>query len=436
MFLFHDFWKSSSFENVAWVRLWHDHSGAFVKRFGYVFDPVFLVSCALYALNRWLIKPHCGLPFFHNWFNDILLIPCALPPVLLTHRWLGLRATDQPPTAGEVAAHWVGWSVLFEVIGPHILPTTGDPWDVAAYGAGALGAFACWRFFYERTEQQSANFDGLAPYYGWMEWLLAGRKLQRCRGAFLHAITAPRNALIIGQGHGLFVTELLREYPEVQCTCVDSSARMLEEAQRRVRQGGLTEARVEFVHADILNWRPPPEKFDLIVTHFVLDCFPPEQLNGLLPKLCAAAEPGASWLLADFQEPAAGPAQWRARAIIEVMYIFFRWATGLRATRLTPPDGLLVRHGFALSRRRTFDWGLLHSDVWVRAERVLGGKVQDKFQEPLSPALSAPARGEREESLYIGPYCTLPRKTGAPKNSVRAADGSGDHFALASALKE
>ncbi|HTA30608.1 MAG TPA: hypothetical protein VK731_08975, partial [Candidatus Cybelea sp.] len=62
-----------------------------MRRFGYVFDLLFLVCCALYASNRWLIKPHCHLAFFHNWFNDVLLIPCALPPLLLAHRWLRLR---------------------------------------------------------------------------------------------------------------------------------------------------------------------------------------------------------------------------------------------------------------------------------------------------------------------------------------------------------
>jgi ubiquinone/menaquinone biosynthesis C-methylase UbiE len=337
-----------------------------VKRFGYVFDPLFLLCCGLYALNRWLIKPHCEIAFFHNWFNDVLLIPCALPPVLLTHRWLGLRRHDRPPTFGEVAAHWAGWSVLFEVIGPRIMPTTGDPWDVVAYGGGALMAVACWRRLYSGAETDSANFDLLAPYYGWMEWALAGRKLQRCRAAFLETIPAPRRALIVGQGHGAFVAELLGRHPAVRCTCVDSSARMLAEAGRRVREDAGEEARVEFVQADILEWEAPAEKFDLIVTHFVLDCFPPEQLDRLLPKLGAAAEPEALWLLADFREPAAGPAKWRARAIIEVMYLFFRWATGLPATGLTPPDSRLAGHGFSLSQRRTFDWGLLHSDLWVR----------------------------------------------------------------------
>jgi len=336
-----------------------------VKRFGFVFDPLFLLCCALYAANRWLIKPHCHIAFFHNWFNDLLLIPCALPPVLLTQYWLGLRTHDSAPTFGEVAAHVVGWSILFELIGPHLLPTTGDPWDAVAYACGGAAAYGWWRLAYAGPARDAADFDWLAPHYRWMEWLLAGTKLQRCRAAFLPAIPTPRRALVIGQGHGPFVAALLKAHPNVHCTCVDISARMLETAKVRLQAAGLEEARVEFVHADVLDWKPPGE-YDLIATHFVLDCFRPDQLDRVLSKLSAVAAPGASWLVADFQEPDAGPARWRARAILEMMYLFFRWATGLPASELTPPDVLLARHGFFLSQRRIFDWGLLHSDLWVR----------------------------------------------------------------------
>ncbi len=333
-----------------------------MRRFRYVFDPLCLFCCALYAANRWLIKPHCHIVFFHSWFNDTLLIPCALPPVLLAQRWLGLRAHDQFPTAGEIFAHWVGWSILFEWIGPHILPTTGDVWDAVAYGAGAIVAFGLWQ-----VADRPANFDWLAPHYRWMEWLLAGPKLQRCRAAFLPALAAPRNVLIVGQGHGRFVVELLRQYPEVRCTCVDSSRRMLDVTRQRLAAEGLDATRVEFVHADILEWTPPDRAYDVVATHFVLDCFRPEQLARVLPKLARAAAPEARWLLSDFNEPASGLARWRARVILEVMYVFFRWAVALPASKLTAPDSLLAQCGFQLRERRVFEWGLLHSDLWVQS---------------------------------------------------------------------
>ena len=110
-----------------------------------VADPLFLSCCALYVANRWLVKPHLSGAVFHDWFNDLLLIPCALPPLLLVHRWLGLRDHDGPPAWREVAAHLAGWSLLFEFAGPRLLGLgTGDPWDVIAYSTGALVALFSW----------------------------------------------------------------------------------------------------------------------------------------------------------------------------------------------------------------------------------------------------------------------------------------------------
>ncbi|MDB6112630.1 MAG: Methyltransferase type 12 [Pedosphaera sp.] len=201
-----------------------------------------------------------------------------------------------------------------------------------------------------------------------MERVLAGRKLHRCRTAFLKSIPVPRNALLLGEGNGRFLAELLRRYPATHCNCVDGSARMLDCARNRLRAEGLGIDAVEFVQADILDWSPPRKAFDLIVSHFFLDCFRPDQLQHLVPRMAGAAGPGAQWLLADFREPSSGLAKWRARLILRSMYLFFRHAARLPATQLTPPDAFLVEQGFELVGRRVFDWGLLHSDQWVKMD--------------------------------------------------------------------
>lgn len=113
--------------------------------FRYLGDRLFLVSCLLYGVNRWMIKPQVSPGFFHSYFNDLLLVPCALPLMLLLHRKLDLRAHDGPPTAGEIALHLAIWSVLFELAGPRWMAhTTADPRDIAAYAAGALLAGLWW----------------------------------------------------------------------------------------------------------------------------------------------------------------------------------------------------------------------------------------------------------------------------------------------------
>ena len=59
--------------------------------FGYWRDRLFLVAVAAYGINRWGLKPRLPSPFLHGHFNDLLLIPAALPVVLWVQRRLGLR---------------------------------------------------------------------------------------------------------------------------------------------------------------------------------------------------------------------------------------------------------------------------------------------------------------------------------------------------------
>lgn len=117
-----------------------------MKRFGYLRDPLFLTACASYALNRWWLKSHVHSAFLHGQFNDCLLIPCALPLVLWMQRRLDLRRHDDFPSIGEIAFHVAIWSVLCEVIGPHLMRTTGDARDVLAYAAGGFIAWLWWRW--------------------------------------------------------------------------------------------------------------------------------------------------------------------------------------------------------------------------------------------------------------------------------------------------
>jgi ubiquinone/menaquinone biosynthesis C-methylase UbiE len=48
-----------------------------------------------------------------------------------------------------------------------------------------------------------------------------------------------------------------------------------------VDAAGLGVEGIQFVQADILEWTPPSREFDLVATHFVLDCFRGEQLEEL-----------------------------------------------------------------------------------------------------------------------------------------------------------
>jgi ubiquinone/menaquinone biosynthesis C-methylase UbiE len=212
----------------------------------------------------------------------------------------------------------------------------------------------------------SMSFDRIAPHYRWMEFVLAGEKLQRCRTAFLDLVGAPKDVLILGEGHGRFLLECRRRIPSALITCVDSSERMLAVARQRLKRTGLPEERVRFVHADALSWNGSAAAADLLVTQFFLDCFRADQLGPLVARLASLSKPEAAWLVADFQAPAGGIPRLRACLLLNAMYAFFRTVTRLPASHLTNPDSFIQRHGFTLRKRIESEWGLLRSDLWTR----------------------------------------------------------------------
>jgi len=210
------------------------------------------------------------------------------------------------------------------------------------------------------------NFDRLSVHYPWMELVFAGGLMQRCRTRFLSRITHCQHGLLVGEGTGKFLATLLRVNPQIRVTCVEKSAGMIQQMRRRLRTESLDASRVQFKEMDALDWPPTGNQYDLVATHFFLDCFRGEQLERLVSSLAASAQPGAFWLLTDFREPECGWRRWRAKILLAMLYAFFKATTRISASRLTPPDAYLARSGFRLRERRLDSFGFAHSDIWER----------------------------------------------------------------------
>jgi ubiquinone/menaquinone biosynthesis C-methylase UbiE len=211
------------------------------------------------------------------------------------------------------------------------------------------------------------SFDAVAPWYRALETVAFGNALQRCRVACLGEVQSPRRALIVGEGDGQFLCELVRLHPDLEVDCVDASERMLSLAQKRVERE-LPERldRVRFLKRDITSWAPPENHYDLVVTHFVLDCFPAAELAGVIKSLSRSTKPGAAWLLADFRLPDRGFARLRTRVWLAAMYQFFRLTARIQASELIDPTPLMQSEGFALVRQHLFRHGMLKSELWRR----------------------------------------------------------------------
>lgn len=112
-------------------------------------DPVFLGALALYGLGRLVLRPWLGLPWLDAYGNDVLLAGVVVPPITWARQVLGLRTTAGPPEGHEVVLPVLVIAVVFELIVPAVLPGHpagyADPYDLAAYAAGAALALLLWR---------------------------------------------------------------------------------------------------------------------------------------------------------------------------------------------------------------------------------------------------------------------------------------------------
>jgi ubiquinone/menaquinone biosynthesis C-methylase UbiE len=143
------------------------------------------------------------------------------------------------------------------------------------------------------------NFDLIARFYPLLEQIVFGSTLNMARRFFIPRVTEGNKILLIGEGNGRFLFETMKETSPASVTVVDSSARMLAAAARRIATVNRS-SRIELIHADILEWRSPAAHYDRIVTHFSLDLFPRYRIRRIVEKISRLATEDTLWINVDF----------------------------------------------------------------------------------------------------------------------------------------
>lgn len=216
-------------------------------------------------------------------------------------------------------------------------------------GAPTLGRVAC--------------FDRIARLYRPMEYLSFGLLLERCRFFHLPCLAAARHALVIGDGDGRFLARLLAANRQLCADAVDASPAMLR--LLAARTAGCIGVRLNMFCTDARAFTPPAGDYDLVVTHFFLDCLTHAEAASLIDRMRPHLAPGALWLVSEFQVPATGRfAPAFARMLIAGLYAAFRLLTGLRVRQIPSWRKLLATAGF--NRKATHSWlaGMLVSELW------------------------------------------------------------------------
>jgi SAM-dependent methyltransferase len=208
------------------------------------------------------------------------------------------------------------------------------------------------------------SWNHVARWYRALEYAVYGRSLERCRRHFMASITGARRVLIIGDGDGRFLADLAAAAPNALIDALDASSAMTALARRRVERARRPKASVQFQCADIEKAHLRPAAYDLIVTHFFLDCFDERRLASVVQHIANAARPEALWLVSEFREPPQGIWKFAGRFLMAVMYLFFRLTAGLEARRVPHYAPLLESTGFHFEKRHTFWHGFLVSELW------------------------------------------------------------------------
>ncbi len=213
--------------------------------------------------------------------------------------------------------------------------------------------------------QAEANFDLIAKPYRWLEYLTFGRALQKTRLHYLPALLNSRNALILGDGDGRFTAALLAANPNITIHAVDISAAMLQLLRHRcesITPNSTQHLRTQQANALTL---PLNATYDLIVTHFFLDCLTQPELESLVPRIANHMQPGALWLLSDFHIPT-NLAKLPARLLVRALYLAFRILTNLRTTHLPDHAAPLQRSGLTRVSQHHRVSGILTTELWRR----------------------------------------------------------------------
>jgi tRNA (cmo5U34)-methyltransferase len=198
------------------------------------------------------------------------------------------------------------------------------------------------------------GYNRIAPVYDWLARLVFGRSIIRSQTIFLDQLKDCRSVLVLGGGTGWWLNELLKKYPYLDITFVDSSSEMIRRAKMKLEFN----YRVEFVHSTIEEFQNS-RKYDGIILYYFLDLFSEENLEAVIKKIEAQASAHSVWLVSDF----VNKKKWHA-VFLKLMYAFFRLLTGSNSIQLPDWQGELRKAGLVKMQEKDFYRGFILATIY------------------------------------------------------------------------
>jgi ubiquinone/menaquinone biosynthesis C-methylase UbiE len=198
------------------------------------------------------------------------------------------------------------------------------------------------------------NFNRVAGVYNILKKIVFGNQLDEATQFFLNQIPENSTILLIGGGDGRLLQKIASTN---QIVYVEQSSAMIRKAKKTANSSQIT-----FVTADILNWESD-QRFNVIITPFVLDCFSESQLHLIFEKIDLKFENDGIWIQTDFY-----PKNKWQNSLVKVMYYFFSISAQLRNQELPDFDRIFKKYGFSFTEKASFYHSMVESKIYRKIE--------------------------------------------------------------------
>ncbi|WP_420151225.1 class I SAM-dependent methyltransferase [Spirosoma sp.] len=206
----------------------------------------------------------------------------------------------------------------------------------------------------------STSFNGITPFYDALAFVVFGRTLQRAQLVWLDQIPADASVLIVGGGTGWLLEQVLKQCQPKRVVYLEAAQKMAARASQRMIRRAVP-GKVDFRVGDETTLSPE-ERFDVIMTPFVLDLFAEETLRSqVIPRLRNALEPSGLWLVTDF----VSTSLWWQKILLWSMIRFFRLTTSIEATHLADWQRILTDAGLLCQKQAYRARKMVLTGVWT-----------------------------------------------------------------------
>ncbi|MDA0193806.1 MAG: class I SAM-dependent methyltransferase [Bacteroidetes bacterium] len=204
------------------------------------------------------------------------------------------------------------------------------------------------------------NFDLVAPYYDRLAALVFGPAIKRCQTDVFIEMIPEGKVLILGGGTGWIIPYF--RFDKIQkLTYVESSFNMLKLAKEK--NSNISPAVIHFIHGSEKSI--PNEKYDCIISNFVMDCFSEKRLEKIMILLRSHLNDGGRWYCSEFkQNPISYRTFWQRYIVQSLMRFFFKITTRLESDSLYDFDLYFLQNDLKEIYSKDYCGGFIVTKVW------------------------------------------------------------------------